>query len=105
MHVVWISSPDYFCYFFSQFELSLLLLSKCIASGYLVCSLCLCTLYFCNHLDREERAGCFAYLVFLVSPDCYLALPCGAMGLSAVCNLGISLSYSLTIYDNLLKLY
>ena len=30
----------------------------------------------------EERAGCFAWLVFLVSSDCCVALPRGAMGLS-----------------------
>ena len=40
----------------------------------------------CNYVDGEERAGCFAYFVFLVSRDCCFALPRGAMGLSAVCN-------------------
>ena len=38
--------------------------------------------------------GCFAYFVFLVSRDCCLALPRGAMGLSAACDCGISRSYS-----------
>ena len=38
----------------------------------------------------EERAGCFAKFVFLVSRDCCVALPRGAMGLSAVCDCGIS---------------
>ena len=44
----------------------------------------------CKHLDGEEIAGCFAWFVFLVS--CYdcVALPRGAMGLSAVCDCGIS---------------
>ena len=43
-----------------------------------------------NHLDGEERAGCFAKFVFLVSRDgCCVALPRGAMGLSAVCVCGI----------------
>ena len=37
--------------------------------------------YFCNHLDGEERAGCFAWFVFLVS---------SVMGLSAVRDSGIS---------------
>ena len=46
--------------------------------------------WFCNHLDGEERAGCFAWFVFLVSRDCCVALPRGAMGLSAVCDCGIS---------------
>ena len=48
------------------------------------------TLLFCNHLDGEERAGCFALFVFLVSLDFCVALPRGAMGLSAVCDCGIS---------------
>ena len=41
-------------------------------------------------LIEEERAGCFALYVFLVSRDCCVALPRGAMGLSAVCDCGIS---------------
>ena len=44
---------------------------------------------FCNHLDGEERAGCFALFVFLVSRDCCMALPGDALGLSAVCDCGI----------------
>ena len=50
---------------------------------------------FCNHLDGEERAGCFALVVFLVSRDCCVTLPHNSMGLSAVCGCGISCSYSL----------
>ena len=34
----------------------------------------LCPFLFCNYLDGEERAGCFALFVFLVSRDCYVAL-------------------------------
>ena len=45
---------------------------------------------FCNHLDGEERAGCFAWFVFLLSRDGCVALPHSAMGLSAVCDCGIS---------------
>ena len=41
-------------------------------------------------LDGEERAGCFALLVFLVSCECCVALPHDAMDLSAVCDCGIS---------------
>ena len=44
----------------------------------------------CNHLDGEERAGCFAWFVFLVSCGGWAALPRGAAGLSAVCGCGIS---------------
>ena len=40
---------------------------------------------FCNHLDGEERAGCFAFIfAFLVPYDCCVALPYGVTGLSAV---------------------
>ena len=53
-----------------------------------------CMLYFCCVLyalfDGEEKAGCFALFVFLVSRDCWLALPHNATGLSAVCERGIS---------------
>ena len=33
-----------------------------------------------------------------MSRDCCVALPCDAMGLAAVCECGISLSYSFTIF-------
>ena len=46
-------------------------------------------------LDGEERAGCFALLVFLMSCECCVALPHDATVLSAVCDCGISKSYSL----------
>ena len=35
----------------------------------LVC-ITLCPIEFCNHLDKEERAGCFALIVFLMSCYC-----------------------------------
>ena len=41
-----------------------------------------------------------------MSPDGLVALPCGAMGLSVICDCGISWSYSLTIFvgqDKLLQ--
>ena len=50
----------------------------------------LCPFLYCNHLDREERAGCFALFVFLVSRDGSAALPRGATGLPAICDCGIS---------------
>ena len=34
-------------------------------------------------------AGYFAWIIFLVSHDGFVALPCGAMGLTAVCDCGI----------------
>ena len=46
-------------------------------------------------MGKRERAGCFALSVVLVSRDCCVALHRGAMGLSAVCDCGISLLYSL----------
>ena len=48
--------------------------------------------------DMEERTGCFTYIVFLVLLGYYRSLPLhqGAMGWSAVCDCGISWSYSLT---------
>ena len=44
------------------------------------------SILFCNHLDGEERAGCFASFVFLVSRGCCVALSHDATGLSAVCD-------------------
>ena len=50
----------------------------------------------CCQIDGEERerqrdrAGCFAKFVFLVSHDGCVALHHGAMGLSVVCDCGIS---------------
>ena len=29
-----------------------------------------CPFCFCNHLDEEERAGCFTLIVFPLSCDC-----------------------------------
>ena len=46
--------------------------------------------------ERErERAISSALFAFLVSCDCYVALSHEALGLSAVCDYGISWSYSL----------
>ena len=52
------------------------LFSPCFVTQYLA------SVWFCNHLDGEERAGCFAKTVFLMSCDsqCYVALPHGAVG-------------------------
>ena len=50
------------------------------------------SVYFCNHIDGEERAGCFALAVFLMlcGSQCPVALPHGAVDWSAVCECGIS---------------
>ena len=65
---------------------------------YVLLCVTVCPFKFCNHLDGDERGGCFAQFVFLVPRDCCVALPCGAIGLSAVRDRGISLSYSLTFF-------
>ena len=39
---------------------------------------------------KSKKAGCFAWFVFLVFRDCYVALPRVATGLSAVCDCGVS---------------
>ena len=45
-----------------------------------------------HHLDKEERAGCFTLIFFLISYSCdcwcFLTLPRGAVGWSAVCDCG-----------------
>ena len=58
----------------------------CFAIQYFV------SVLFCNHLDGEERAGCFALTAFLMAygRQYYVALPHGAVGWSVVCNCGIS---------------
>ena len=47
---------------------------------------------FCNHLEEEERAGCFTFIVLRMSCYCKysVTLPLSAMGWSAVCDCGIS---------------
>ena len=39
---------------------------------------------FAITLMGKRRVGCIEWFVFLVSHDCYVALPRSAMGLSAV---------------------
>ena len=53
----------------------------------------------------EERAGCFALFVFLVSRDCCVALPHDATGLSAVCDCGISDHTHLLFYSNVPEVF
>ena len=50
------------------------------------------SVYFCNHLDGEEKAVCFALSVFLMSCNshCFVVLPRGTLGWSAVCDCGVS---------------
>ena len=57
----------------------------------LVC-ITLCPSLFCNHLEEEERAGCFAFIVLRLSCCCIcsVALPPCAVSWSAICDCGIS---------------
>ena len=57
---------------------------------YVLLCVTLCQFLFCNHLDGEERAGCFVLFVFQVSRDWCEALSHDATGLSAVCDFVIS---------------
>ena len=52
---------------------------------FLVC-ITLCPFAFCNHLEEEEKAGCFAVIVLQMYCycKCYVALPYGPVGLRCV---------------------
>ena len=52
----------------------------------------LCPLQFCNHLEEEEKAGCFAFIVLRMPCYCELSvtLPHGAVGWFTLCYRGIS---------------
>ena len=56
------------------------------------CYSVLCAPLVKQHLDGEERSGCFTLTVFLMScnSQCSVAYPHGAIGWSAVCDCGIS---------------
>ena len=51
-----------------------------------------CSFFFCNHLEEEEIAGCFAFILLWMSCycRCSVTLPRSAVGWSAVCDCGIS---------------
>ena len=51
----------------------------------------LCPFYFCNHLKEEEKVGSFDSIVLQMNCyyKCYVALPRGAWGWSAVCEYDI----------------
>ena len=67
----------------------------CSCSGvlwlfYVLLCVALCLFKLCNHLDGEERAGCFVLFSFLVSRDCCEALPHDVTRLSVVCDCGFT---------------
>ena len=51
-----------------------------------------CPFLFYNHLEEEEKDGCFAiiFLQMYCYYKCFVALPHGAVFWSAVCDCGIS---------------
>ena len=59
--------------------------------AFVLLSIICCPFQFCNHLKEEGRAGCFAFIVLRMSCycECSVALPHGAVKLSAVCDCGI----------------
>ena len=65
------------------------LLFVALFAGFCNCSM-FCYALLCNHIDGEEGYGFFAVFVFLMSRNCYVALPRGVTDLSEVCNCGIS---------------
>ena len=62
---------------------------------FLLC-ITLCPFQFCNHLEEEEKAGCFAVIVLPMYYyyRCYVALPRGAVVCSAVCDCDMSYSFT-----------
>ena len=52
----------------------------------------LCLFYFYNHLEEEEKTGCFAITVLQMYCyyNCSVSLTHGAVGWSTVCDCGIS---------------
>ena len=59
----------------------------------LFCYALLCVHFiFCNHLEEEEKAGCFAIVVLQMYCyyKWYVALPHGAVAWFALCDCGIS---------------
>ena len=59
---------------------------------FVLLSITLCSFWFCNHLEEEENAVCFAIIALQMYCyyKCSVVLPHGAVGLSVVCNCGIS---------------
>ena len=51
-------------------------------------------------MGKRERAGCFAWFVFLVSLNCCVAIPLSAMGLSVVCDCDTRLLFLDVIHAN-----
>ena len=74
-----------YCFMYLPLSVEVLFLSLFWCSCYV-------SFLFYNRLDEEERAGCFAFIFFLMSCycKCSVAFPHGAVGWSAICDCGIS---------------
>ena len=71
---------------------SLFIVSPIVCWGSVLVTFCFATSLVLLSSWHLKRARCFTLIVFLVCCDfkCYLALPHGALGWSAVCDCGIS---------------
>ena len=74
----------------------------CFAMQYLV------SILLCNHYAREERAGCFILIVYLLSCEC--KLPHGVAGLQYVIVvfsglLGLKIALSIAAYPMIYLTY
>ena len=58
----------------------------------LYCYALLCVILFCNYIEEEVKVGCFAFIVLQMYCyyKCSVALPQCAVGVSLVCECGIS---------------
>ena len=60
-----------------------------LCSYLFVICITLCPFLFCNHLEEDEKVGCFALQMYCYC-KCSVALPHSAVGWPAVCDCGIS---------------
>ena len=60
--------------------------------GFVLLCITLYPFWFSKHLEKEEKADCFAIIVLQMYCyyKCFVALPHSAVGWSAVCDCGIS---------------
>ena len=64
---------------------------ECFCGLYFVVQ-CLVSFLVCNHLAKEERAGCYTLIVFLFSWDCYCSVSLPYVRMSCVIHLPFSQS-------------
>ena len=71
----------------------------CNCSMFCCALLCVHSSFVIISMEKRELIALLCLFVFLVSRDCCVAFPHDTTGLSAVCDCGISYSYSLTILN------